>query len=158
VHRRCGCREIISANPAHRPAVSCKSRTDSTSLSLSVSIPPVTTTSQCVLTGTFSQLGVEFGSKLIEIPEENKIVKLQCITFYPPSQLFGVNDILQYPLSFSRLGHRRDRVIQIYYTVLLPWRSRLSPRLRRDVTDKYVRFYHPFLTTSQTLTPSTQVS
>ena len=25
-----------------------------------------------------SQLGVEFGSKLITIPEENKVVKLQC--------------------------------------------------------------------------------
>ena len=31
------------------------------------------------------QLGVEFGSKLITIPEENKVVKLQCTSAYRDS-------------------------------------------------------------------------
>ena len=35
------------------------------------------------LNRAFVQLGVEFGSKLITIPEENKVVKLQCTSTQP---------------------------------------------------------------------------
>ncbi|TFK36475.1 hypothetical protein BDQ12DRAFT_667883 [Crucibulum laeve] len=71
-HRRRSCREIFSASPSHRPAIPRESGSNGTSEVESSKDEGL------MVFGYVVQLGVEFGSKLITIPEEDKIVKLQC--------------------------------------------------------------------------------
>jgi hypothetical protein len=87
-YRRFGRRKVFVTRSPYRPTVRCKSGSHSTH------ICPCLLTRFLKFSGT--QLGVEFGSKLITIPEEdNKVVKLQCklspfstwITAYDPSPL-----------------------------------------------------------------------
>ena len=70
---------------------------------------------------TYTQLGVEFGSKLIEIPEQGKIVKLQCQ--FPPSAR------RQLTSDAFRLGYGRDRILSLDHALILPWCCGVSARL-----------------------------
>ena len=78
------------------------------------------------------QLGVEFGSKLITLPEDEKVVKLQC-TFL----LLPASSATHSRATTSRLGHCGDRVISRHYPILLPRRSRLLTRIRRYEQEEY---------------------
>ena len=84
----------------------------------------------------FNQLGVEFGSKLITLPDDNKVVKLQCEL---KLWMFVVL-LLCLTIVLIRLGHCRSRVVSLYNAVILSRSCRLSTGLRCDVSEKSVYF------------------
>ena len=84
----------------------------------------------------FYQLGVEFGSKLITLPDDNKVVKLQC-EFWSFGFFCCVTVSKQ---ELIRLGYCRPRVISLYNTFILSRGCGLSPGLRCDVSEKSVYF------------------
>lgn len=83
------------------------------------------------------KLGVEFGSKLITIPEEDKVVKLQCA--FRLSHTYGAGAAHEPTLpyhnansSLCRLGHGGNRILPFHHAFLLPRCCGLPSRLRRD--------------------------
>jgi hypothetical protein len=92
------------------------------------------------------KLGVEFGSKLITIPEEDKVVKLQCVFLSyqagitppaAPPHMIPYHDA--HPIRPPcRLGYRRNGILSFHHAFLLPRCCRLPPRLRRHFAPQYV--------------------
>lgn len=67
------------------------------------------------------QLGVEFGSKLITIPEENKIVKLQCETVTKEPVVLPYNLVLTSALQAgTQLAQSRSDLSRARITEGLP--------------------------------------
>jgi len=74
-HRRCGSWQIVTARPTHGSSLSHEPRSNGVYIS---TYTCCTTLTRYLVLSTHDQLGVEFGSKLIEIPEQGKVIKLQC--------------------------------------------------------------------------------
>jgi len=74
-HRRCGSWQIVTARPIDGSSLSHEPRSNGVYIS---TYAYCTTLTRCLVLSTHDQLGVEFGSKLIEIPEQGKVIKLQC--------------------------------------------------------------------------------
>jgi len=98
------------------------------------------------------KLGVEFGSKLITIPEEDKVVKLQCAfrvchtcaaaaaAHEPTFPYHNANSSIH---TLCRLGHGGNRILPFHHAFLLPRCCGLPSRLRRDFAAQYILSLSP---------------